>query len=286
MRTRIVIWTIALALALCAPGAAWAKGDTEPRNGRAGLFKEADANEDGKVTLEELKAVSPEASADRFSRIDANGDGALTPEEIRAGGPRGRWPGAQRRGRLAELLRKADANGDEKVSLEELQAAAPKMTADKFKHLDRDGNGFITKSDIPVGGRGPRGPMRELARKADTDGNRQITFDELIAVAPEFKRERFDAMDRSGDGVLSPADHPGPGGLGQRPRGGRGELLKKLREADADADGKITYEEAKTAKPDLPKEVFDRIDRNGDGVISKEDARPKDGKGRAKGDVL
>ncbi|NIA13127.1 MAG: hypothetical protein GWP08_03525 [Nitrospiraceae bacterium] len=273
MKTRIVVCVTALAL--CTLGTAWSDPGSGPREGKAGLFQKADTNGDGKVTLEELKALAPNMTAERFAHIDANGDGALTLEEVRAAGPRDRGgvPGAPGRRGIAERLRKADANGDDKVSLEELQAVAPKMTADNFKRLDRDGDGFITKSDIPPGGHRGRPPMREIAKKADTDGNRQITFEELSAAVPEITRERFNEMDRNGDGVLSPADNPNRRGPGQRPRAGRGGLREKLRQADTNADGQVTYEEARAAKPDLPKEVFDRLDRNGDGVVSKEDAR-------------
>jgi hypothetical protein len=79
-------------------------GASRPKGGKAGdgrregpnplqrIFQNADANNDGKVTLEELKTAMgrlPNAgplsqNIDKiFQRLDANGDGALTAEEIK-----------------------------------------------------------------------------------------------------------------------------------------------------------------------------------------------------------
>ena len=42
----------------------------------------ADANGDGVLTIEEVRAVLPDMDADTFSAMDANGDGALDQAEI------------------------------------------------------------------------------------------------------------------------------------------------------------------------------------------------------------
>ncbi len=44
-------------------------------------FAKVDADADGKVTMEEAKAVMPDMSADKFKAADKNGDGALDPKE-------------------------------------------------------------------------------------------------------------------------------------------------------------------------------------------------------------
>lgn len=45
-------------------------------------FSATDANGDSVVTLSELQAAFPEASAEQFAVADANADGALTAEEF------------------------------------------------------------------------------------------------------------------------------------------------------------------------------------------------------------
>lgn len=50
------------------------------RGGRGGMFKRADANNDGRVSQQEFLA----RAAERFQRMDANGDGFITQEEATA----------------------------------------------------------------------------------------------------------------------------------------------------------------------------------------------------------
>jgi hypothetical protein len=69
--------------------------------------------------------------------------------------------------------------------------------------------------------------------------------------------------------------HRGPG---DRPR--PGEMIKEM---DADKDGKVTFEEFKAFHDKHMKERFDRLDTNGDGVLSPDD-RPKGPPPPAKGE--
>ena len=49
-------------------------------------FKEADANSDGQMSLDEAQAKMPRL-AERFSTLDADKNGLLSKEEIRHGAP-------------------------------------------------------------------------------------------------------------------------------------------------------------------------------------------------------
>lgn len=246
-------WLIAgvtAAAVLIAPAVALAQdapGQTPPRRG--GVFMDADADGDGKVTYEELKAVRSGMTPERFKMLDSNGDGALTAADrggrrgpagrLRGTGPRGpegrgvpqgqgRPIGPRPDGRrgIIQRIASADADGDGKVSLDELRAVRPGMTPERFKAMDTDGDGYLTANDRPMGVRAP------------------------------------------GDGA-GPGGGMGPGGpMGL---GGPGLLLQKLREADANADKKVTREELKAVVPDFPKDAFDRMDANDDGVLSADD---------------
>jgi len=209
------------------------------------LFDKADANGDGKVTLEEAKTVIPTMTEERFKTMDKNGDGVLTKED---------------RPEPGEMLKKADTNGDGKVTYEEIKALVPEFPEERFKMMDRNGDGVLTKEDRPEpGGMDRPGLPMELFKKADANNDGKVTYEEMKVVLPMMPEERFKMLDSNKDGVITKEDQPeGP------PR----ELLK---EADKNGDGKVTFEELKAVVPNMTQEKFDRMDRNKDGVFSKED---------------
>lgn len=137
-------------------------------------------------------------------------------------------------------------------------------------------------------GHGP-GPMRDLFVQADKNKDRQITFEELTAVKPDFPKDQFERMDQNNDGVLSPADRPphdqrGPHGpRGEAAPGGRGPRghalrpdVARIRAADKNDDRQVSPEEFRAAFPGAPEDAFKRRDRNGDGMLSSADL-PKGG---------
>lgn len=234
------------------------------------FFSEADANADGAVTLDEFLADHPDNTEALFHRLDCNGDGVLSARDCRHNA----------RHRMRNALRAADANQDGEISLDEFLAGVPNATEEQFDVLDRNDDGVISREDRPEPGEGPGGQrdrMRQIFIRADVDQNREVTYEELEAVLPMLTQDKFDRMDRNGDGVLSPADRPegapGPGG------DNRGQRIRRLlMQADADGNREVTFDELQAVLPELTQEQFDRMDRNGDGVISRED-RPEPGRG-------
>ena len=96
------------------------------------------------------------------------------------------------------------------------------------------------------------------AKKADTDNDGKVSFDEMKAMRPQMTKEQFDMRDRNKDGVLTAADFPSPADL--------------FKEADKDGDGKVIFEEMNAVRP-LPKERFDMMDKNKDGVLTPDEMR-------------
>jgi len=143
----------------------------QPEKGRPGhfreLYKKADANEDGKITFEELKEVLPRINEERFKMMDKNSDGVLSKED---------------RPKPGDLIKKADKNEDGKVTFEELKDVAPNITQERFKKMDRNDDGVLTKEDIPNGpghdqGHAP-GRSHKFLKKADKNEDGKITFEE------------------------------------------------------------------------------------------------------------
>lgn len=223
------------------------------------LLMEADANDDHMVTLAELQALIPTFTQYAFDYLDRNDDGVLTRDDL----PKGPPPGP--REMLLHLLRAADADENGAVTFDELQALAPELTEEQFNRLDQNGDSVISRYDLPPF---PQDAIEQLVRllhDADTDNDGEVTREELEAVYPELTDEQFARLDRNGDGVISAADRPEP------PRDPVRHMIRLLKEADADENGIVTFAELALVFPELTQELFDRLDRNDDGVITRGD---------------
>lgn len=168
--------------------------------GKANLFERADRNGDGKVTKAEALALE-EA---HFSELDANKDGYLTHDEMRAAFSKHRGDKkASGEGRFA----KKDKNGDGKLTQDEV----PRMPKEFFEKVDANKDGALTKAEFEqffqakmaakkagqentAERRAPKGPHR-----GDTDGDGKISRAESKAVAESF----FNRLDQDGNGVIT-----------------------------------------------------------------------------------
>jgi len=157
--------------------------------------------------------------------------------------------------RLAEL----DTNKDKQVSRDEFNAGVMK----RFDGLDANHDGFVTKEEMQAAakkfGEGAFG-------KLDKNGDGKIGKDEFPG-APE----RFAALDKNSDGFLTKDELKEAGEkirerLGDRKPGER--IWARL---DANKDGKISRDEYQSGM----NELFQMLDRNGDGVISEADRGPR-----------
>ncbi|HYO94470.1 MAG TPA: hypothetical protein VER33_08150 [Polyangiaceae bacterium] len=101
--------------------------------GKGGGKMNADANADGKVTLQEAQT----AARARFDKADGNKNGVLTKDEL---------PGR------AQRMARADANNDGQVTLAEAQAKAQA----RFVEHDTNKDGVLSGDELARGKRRPR----------------------------------------------------------------------------------------------------------------------------------
>ena len=129
----------ALAVASSAAFAAVAAEGHGPRGAIAERLKQADIDGNGMLSREEAKAL-PMISK-HFDEIDANHDGQITTEELRA------FHKARAGERQAAHWKKIDTDGDGRISRAEAQANAPRL-AEHFDQIDANGDGYITPEEL------------------------------------------------------------------------------------------------------------------------------------------
>ena len=111
--------------------------------GHEGGKKSADANSDGKVTLQEAQAKAKT----RFDAVDKNKDGVLSKDELE--------------GRAGRMLH-ADANKDGAVTAAESQAQVQVW----FQKMDTNKDGALSGDELAKGRHGRGGEHKEHGSKA------------------------------------------------------------------------------------------------------------------------
>jgi Ca2+-binding EF-hand superfamily protein len=123
---------ILAALALASASVIALAGDGGPRGDH---LKKADTNGDGMISKAEAAAMP--RLAKHFDEIDANKDGQVTADEMRAFHEK----------RRSEHLKKVDTNGDGFISKAEAQANAPRLF-EHFDQLDANKDGQLSKEEM------------------------------------------------------------------------------------------------------------------------------------------
>jgi Ca2+-binding EF-hand superfamily protein len=104
-----------------------------------------------------------------------------------------------------------DTDGDGRISREEFM----QLSEERFTRLDVNADGYLSQDELLGMRRSMRGgrPDGEMLRSLDTDGDGALSLAELQVRRPDMTAERFNEIDRNGDGLLTPDERPmrGPG---------------------------------------------------------------------------
>ncbi len=108
-----------------------ASATAAPKHG----LKKLDADGDGKISKAEA-AARPKL-AERFDTIDANKDGFISRDEMRAAHQK----------MAAAKFKSVDTNGDGRISKAEADANAPRL-AKHFAEVDANKDGFVSRDEL------------------------------------------------------------------------------------------------------------------------------------------
>lgn len=237
------------------------RGQFEP----GAIFDRLDTNKDGKLTKSEL----PEQARDRMGRLfDELGKEEVTKEEYaeaigrmmrsRGGQPGGR-PGGE------DFFKRLDKNGDGKVSKDEIPEQMRDRMAGLFERLGKDEIDLeeLARMRRDREGDRPRGEgdreRPEMRRRGEGDGERR----ERDGDRPEGRRGERDGRPgegRPGEGRPGMERGEGRPGMGRPGMGPGGPAF--MRVLDENEDGRISKAEALNVA-----KLFEELDRNEDGQL-------------------
>ena len=184
--------------------------------GPGGFLKSADLNKDGVIDQTEFQQ-----SRDKwFADLDADKDGFVTADELKAFGDKmhAEWAkkhadqanndqpaDAKKHGDFSQrILKRVDTDKDGKISKAEFDAEGSKL----FAKLDENSDGKISESEMP---------QRHWARfcgkmfdRMDADQDGKVTKAEFQAAGEKM----FQRMDKNGDGIIEKDEM-------QKPHGGQ-----------------------------------------------------------------
>lgn len=244
-----------------------AKPDKRP------LFEEIDKNNDGLISKEDIKKYTKS----NFEKSDGNGDGLITADEMMENFLS---KSDKRRNHFRKRFQKEDLNDDGEISQDEMikylrkrenknSRISLRAILRNMNNLDSNGDNMISKEEMAD-------QTRKNFEDIDVNGDDSLSRLEMINSHHMKLQKRINAAKKK----FANADGNGDGALSER------EMIEMLdKEArnrteirikrsieymDNNQDGTISFKETELARNgSIRVNIFNRLDNNNDGLISK-----------------
>lgn len=222
-------------------------------------FAALDADSDGVVSRDEFLAAAAERAQGRFERMEPNEDGVVQRSGREGWGRHHRdGPRAERRG---ERPRLSDEQRAERLG---------QRSAEHFARLDSDGDGMISPQEFEAG---MQARAERFAGHREQRAERRQRWAQMRAEMPQEMREMHTQLRTlMRDGMTLDSFST----LTQEHAAARFDAL------DADGNGELSAEEFATSLAGRAERMFARMDRNQDGVVTRDD-RGRWGGGKDRG---
>ncbi|MCH7493380.1 hypothetical protein IIA16_01520 [bacterium] len=240
------------------------------------MFQRLDANQDGMVCRDELPDGPPERMGEG-GRPGRGQGGQHSPRrgegrEDGQGGQQGTGPGGQHRGPGMDG-RPGGPDGQHRGPGMDGRPGARQSPHEWLRRLDKNGDGCISRDEVPQGGSGGQnqGNVWNRLRQLDANHDGKVCRDEILASMDGAGRERLEQLflqaDADHDGCLTASETAhlrAPGQGDDMPRGDRAANF--ILRHDSNGDGQVTADEFPG-----PPELFARLDKDGDGILTAAD---------------
>lgn len=185
----------------------------------------------------------------------------------------------RRREEARIALVQSDADHDGRLSPGEFSDAIERENSGRtlieaqFRKLDHNGDGLIRVEEVQYE---RLGSSKQEFERIDTNRDGGISLEELLAMVAASRRSKapdpgqFQRRDRNGDGYLNLDEWvnlPGAASLDAPHLRDRRDRVRRIVSADPNRDGHLTAAEL----ADLFRRGFAGVDRDGDGVISRDE---------------
>lgn len=234
------------------PVLAQGPGTPQPRPALLAL----DTNHDGKLSADEIAAARTS-----LLTLDLDHDGQLTSLEYL---PNPADPNANKPNETVQRLMALDRNGDGVLTRDEV----PERLQGLFTRADVNHDGKLTSEEIRASAAGQAGPkgrvqhsgnatrMDPVLDAIDTNHDGILSAEEIVAAPISLK-----FLDKDGDGELSSTE------LRPKQMTPVDRAKHMLDEWDTNKDGKISKAEA----PDRMQQQFENLDTNHDGFLTEDE---------------